>query len=451
MISILIAVITAAGLLILLTVITGKRNKGGNEKSGKPAKNKNNSVIIKEATKKLSHDPNNIQALEALGEVYYSQANYEKALPLYQRLLELQKVHPTIDEKKVSIRYGISAFNCNQFDDAMKGLAATLRNDPKDYDANYYMGKVLFQKHDFEKAIICLKRAANINPEKAEVIENLSIALFNAKKYRESLPYLKKACENNPDNKETLFYLASAMNESGMGDKALKIFMHLRTNPQFGAKSCVAAGGIHDKMNAPDKSIQDYEIALKLENVDQETKLIIYYKLAHTLLSQHNIGKALTYLKQIQNITPNYRDVNALISRYQELNQNSNLQAYLMSGTSDFVALCRKFVSGYYPNSFIKIEDISVAAESIEVLCEVESSKWTDTELFRFFRSTGAIGELYVRDLHSKIRDIKCDKAFCVTAGSFTEEAKKYVEGRPIDLIEKNKLVQVLKKIDIAN
>lgn len=451
MISILIAVIAAAILLILLTAITGRRNRGTATKEGKPAKNKNNSVIIKEATKKLAHDPNNIQALEALGEVYYQQLNYEKALPLYRRLLELQKVHPTIDEKKVSLRYGISAFNCNQFDDAMKGFASTLRNDPKDFEANYYMGKVLFQKQDFEKAIICLKRAANINPEKPEVIENLSIALFNAKKYRESLPFLKKACENNPDNKETLFYLASAMNEAGMGDKALKIFMHLRTNPQFGAKSCVAAGGIHDKMNAPDKSIQDYEIALKLENVDQETKLIIYYKLAHTLLAQHNIGKALTYLKQIQGITPNYRDVAALISRYQELNQNSNLQAYLMSGTSDFVALCRKFVSGYYPNSFIKIEDISVAAESIEVLCEVESSKWTDTELFRFFRSTGAIGELYVRDLHSKIRDIKCDKAFCVTAGSFTEEAKKYVEGRPIDLIEKNKLIQVLKKIDIAN
>ncbi|UKI53529.1 MAG: restriction endonuclease [Treponema sp.] len=86
----------------------------------------------------------------------------------------------------------------------------------------------------------------------------------------------------------------------------------------------------------------------------------------------------------------------------------------------------------------------------MEVLCEVQASKWTDTELFRFYRSTGAIGELYVRDLHSKIRDIKCDKAFCVTAGSFTEEAKKYAEGRPIDLIEKTKLIQVLNKLDVV-
>ena len=69
-----------------------------------------------------------------------------------------------------------------------------------------------------------------------------------------------------------------------------------------------------------------------------------------------------------------------------------------MSGTSDFVVLCRKIVTGFYPDSFVKIEDVNVAAESIEVLCTVESMKWSDTELFRFFRSTGSIGELYVRD-----------------------------------------------------
>ncbi len=448
--SILIAIIAAATLFIILTLITSKSN-GNKTKSKKNPKQKNNSAIIKEATKKLIHAPNNIQALTALGEVYYEAKNYEKALPIYQRLVELQKLHPTNDEKTASIRYGICCFHGNQFDNAFKALSATLRDDPQNFEANYYMGKVLMQKQEYEKAIIVFKRASKINPEKTEIIQGLAYALYFSKKYRESLVYLKKTVELNPDNKEALFYLATAMNEAGYIDKALKIFLHLRLNPVFGAKACLAAGTIHDKQNAPDKAIQDYEIALKLENVDQETKLTIFYKLAHTLILQKNIGRALTYLKQIQTIAPGYRDVQALINRYQELNQNSNLQAYLMSGTSDFVALCRKFVSGYYPGAFIKIEDISVAAECVEVLCEVQAAKWSDTELFRFYRSTGSIGELYVRDLHSKIRDIKCDKAFCVSAGTFTEEAKKYVEGRPIDLIEKTKLIQVLKKLDVTS
>lgn len=446
--SILIAIIAAASLFIILSVVTSKLS-GNNDNTKKKGKQKNNSAIIKEATKKLTHAPNNIQALTSLGEVYYGTQNYEKAMPIYQRLMGLQKVHPTIDEKQTSLRYGICCFHENQFDNALKALATSMRDDPQSFDATNYMGKVLMQKQEYEKAIMIFKRAAKLNPEKTEVIQNLAYSLYFAKKYRESLVYLKKTVELNPENKEALFYFASAMNEAGYNDKALKIFLHLRLNPVFGAKACLAAGTIHDRQGAPDKAIQDYEIALKLENIDQETKLTIFYKLAHTLISQKNIGRALGYLKQIQAIAPGYRDVQVLINRYQELNQNSNLQAYLMSGTSDFVALCRKFVSGYYQNAFIKIEDITVAAECVEVLCEVQASKWTDTELFRFYRSTGAIGELYVRDLHSKIRDIKCDKAFCVTAGSFTEEAKKYVEGRPIDLIEKAKLIQVLNRLDV--
>ncbi|MBQ9631007.1 MAG: restriction endonuclease, partial [Treponema sp.] len=80
-------------------------------------------------------------------------------------------------------------------------------------------------------------------------------------------------------------------------------------------------------------------------------------------------------------------------------------------------------------------------------LCHVDTPRWEDMELFRFYRNTGAIGELFVRDFHSKLRELKCDKGFCITAGTYTEGAHKYVEGRPIDLIEKNRLVSLLKKM----
>ncbi len=451
MLGILLAIVSASGLLCILMIFSGKKDKGtGGDGPSKKPKNKNAAVIIKECTKKLAHDAHNISALKQLGAVYYEQQNYEKAFPIYQTLFNLMNVHVEIDQMDASLKYGVSAFKTGKLDDAMTGLTKVLRLDPKNYDANFYVGRVLYDKKDFDKSILCLKRAAAVASEKTEVYEPLAFSLYNAKKYRESLPYLKKVLDEAPENKEALFYAASAMEESGAGDKALKIFMHLRPDPTFGPQSCVAAGSIHEKQGQFEKAIQDYEIALKLENIPQETKLTIYYKLAQVYLKQHAIGKALTYLKQIQSITPNYRDVASLVSRYQELNQNSNLQAYIMSGTSDFVALCRKFVEGYYPGAFVKIEDISVAADSIEVLCSVETSKWEDKELFRFFRSSGSVGELYVRDFHSKMRDIKCDRGFCVTAGSFSEDAAKYVEGRPIDLIEKNKLVQVLKKLDVS-
>ena len=102
-----------------------------------------------------------------------------------------------------------------------------------------------------------------------------------------------------------------------------------------------------------------------------------------------------------------------------------------------------------YLKKTVKISDVEVQQESVEILCEVETPKWEDVELFRFFRATGAVGELFVRDFHAKLKDKKVDRGFCVTPGAFSEEAHKYVEGRPIDLIEKAQLMQLLKKITL--
>lgn len=450
MIGVLVAVILAAGVLLLLLMLTGRSNRSVSTQS-KTGKKRNNSAIIKEATKKLTHDPRNIPALTALGEIYFTQPDYAKAYPLYKSLMELTNMHQEIDDKQAYLRYGICAFKTDKINESGAAFAYVLKRDPNNYEANFYIGKVLYQKKEYEKAITCIKRAAVVNPENQEIHQMLAFSLFQMKKYRESLPYLKKVCEENPENKEALFYMGCAMEEAGMTDKAIKIFMHLRPDPNFGAQSCLAAGSYHDKMQQHEKALQDYEIALKLENVNPEVKVSILYKLSHSLIAQHQIPKALGYLRQINSINPNYRDVNALISRYQELTQNSNLQTYLMSGTSDFVTLCRKFISAYHKGSFVKIEDISVTAECTEIMCNVQSARWENTEIFRFFRTSSAIGELYIRDLHSKMRDIKVDKGFCVTAGLFSEEAKKYVEGRPIDLIEKTNLVTVLKKIDMID
>ena len=78
----------------------------------------------------------------------------------------------------------------------------------------------------------------------------------------------------------------------------------------------------------------------------------------------------------------------------------------------------------------------------------IENSKWQDVIMFRFFRSTGATGELILRDFHAKLKDTKAGKGFCITAGTFTPEAKHFVEARLIDLIEKEKLNVILNKVD---
>lgn len=420
-------------------------------KSGKGGKQKGRATIIRDATRKLSQDPHSPDGLIPLGELYFSEHSWEKAYPIYDTMHNIFPAHKQIDPFLASQRLGICGFKLNKPQDALRGLKDALKLRPNDFESNYYTGLTFYSMGEFERAVPNLKKALIINPEAPKAYGPLGLSLYKGKHYRESLPYLKRALDEKPDDKEALFSMADAMQESGLGEKAMKVFMHLRPDPEFGARSCLIAGTMHEKSGQFEKAIQDFEIGLKHANIPPETALELRYKMANSSFALKNISKGIQCLYEIQSTSPNYRDVPQLIQRYSELNQNKNLQIYLMAGTSDFVALCRKIVMTYYSKSFVKIIDISVQPDCTEVLVQVESSKWEDTELFRFYRSTGVTGELYVRDFHAKLGDSKADRGFCVTSGHFSEEGRKYSEGRPFDLIEKEVLVKILKKVDMSS
>lgn len=438
-----IAIMLFASLLIL--IMSKKGNSSGGNGSG--PRQKNRATIIRECTKKLAHNPQNVQALQPLAELYYSEHLWDKALPLYETLLGLSARHTEIDIGESNLRLGVCMVKQGKAQEALNYLLTALKVKPESYEANFYLGQAMFKTGDYEKAIPLLKKSLTINPDSQGIYQPIGMACYKGHKFKDAIQFLRRALDENPEDKEALFALADSMQECGFGDKALKIFTHLRPDPKFGAQSSLSAGIIHTKMQQLDKAAQDFEIGLKLPDVPQETYLELNYRLAACYFRINKIALGLDCLSKIQSVVPVYKDVNQLMARYKELNSNSNLQIYLTSGTSDFVALCRNLVKIFHKSSFVKIIDVAVITDSIEILCEVENAKWEDKELFRFYRNSASIGELFIRDFHAKIRDTKCDKGFCITSGSFSEEARKYIEGRPIDLIEKAQLMKLLKLI----
>lgn len=448
--SILIAIIIAAILIVIIMLLRSAKSKKADSKTvSKKIQKKGSSAILKEAEKRLAHDPHNVSALEMIGDLYFEEKNWEKTWSVYKTLYEISAAHVEVDAAKATLRMGIAAFNLEKYDEASKSLFVSLKKNPEVFESNYYLGKTFVNLGVFDKAIYCFKKARVLMPENLEVTEMLAVTLFKFQKYRDALPFLKRVLDEKPDNKELLYDMAVSMEECGMGDKALKVFIHLRPDPQYGPQACLEAGKMHEKIKDYANAVKDYEIAAKLPDVPEQIDLQIKYRLANTCIAMNDISKGLVVLRQIQNKKPGYKDVDALVTRYAELNQNKNLQVYLMSGTSDFVALCRKIITAYYPDGFVKVEDVQIASECVEVICDVETSKWEAKQIFRFYRTQNIIGDIYIREFHGKIRDTKCDTGYCATMGSFSESAHKYTDGRPIDLIEKDELVKLLKKINM--
>ena len=408
---------------------------------------KNKATIIREASKRLNQNPNDSTALLMLGDIYFQDQDWEKTYTSYAPLLNQLNGRTPSEQFEIASRYGIGAVKTNRLAEAKKGFMMAKNIDPNHFEVNYNLGYLYYTQKEYEKAVPFLRKALVRQPDNPNALKYLAYTLQNLRKYQEALPNLKKVLDVQPDNKEVLFAMGECFYEVGSNEQALKIFTHLRVSPDVGPRAALYAGLIRSRANQLEKAVEDFEIGLKHDNIPIEISNELRYNLANARIKTQDLQKALMQLKEIQAVSPGYKDVASLIMRYQELNQNQNLHLYLMAGQSEFVGLCRKIVSKFYKDAKVKIVDITVLTTHTDIIAEIDTPKWSDVVIFRFFRSQGSVGELVLRDFHARLKEMKGGKGICMTAGTFTEEARRFTEGRPLDLFDKVRLNKVLNAI----
>jgi tetratricopeptide (TPR) repeat protein len=448
MMPILIAVfflMLAAGVFIIFMGRTRGSGPGDKKYS------KNREAKLRDANKRLTQNPLDPHALYAIAEINFEDGAYDKAIKSYETLLDIvSRGHGQgIDQFEVYLRYAICALKLNMAEQAYRGFAMARSLKQNNFEVNYNLGVLEFERKNYEKAVQLLQQARTMNPDNPAVLRYLGHAFFRMKKPKEAMNFIRKAIDLAPDDKESLYTLAECYYEANQTEQALRIFSHLRPDPVMGPSACLFTGMIHVESRKNDLAIQDFEMGLKHQNIKPDILADLRYYLATAYLKQSEINKAIPILKLIQTSNPGYKDVSVLISKYQELNVNRNLQTFLISSSADFVALCRKVVMTYFAKAKVKVVNIAVNKnEWADILAEVNTPKWSDLIMFRFIRTQGVVGELVVRDFHSHLKEVKAGKGICITVGSFNEEAKRYTEARLIDLIEKDRLIAILNAVD---
>jgi tetratricopeptide (TPR) repeat protein len=431
--------------VVLSVVFSAKKGEVGRAVRGKRLLAKDKPQVLKEANRRLASNPKDLEALAAVGAIAWDDQDWERAFKAYETIAEAGAGNPDVNEFEANQRYGIAALRLNNAEAAYHGLMIARSIKQDDFDVDYNLGVLEYQQKAYEKAVVLLKQAVAVQGDDASALRYLGNANFKVKAYKEALVALRRAVDLEPDDKEALFAAAECYYELGNLDQALKIFTHLRADPVLGPSASLFAGTVHLNQRLFERAVADFELGLRHQGTKPETVLELKYRLAAAALKMQDIGKAVSLLNEIQAVFPNFKDVPALLTRYKELNSNRNLQVFLL-GTA---TLCRKIALLFFPKAKVKITDISVQGNDwADILAEIETAKWSDLILFRFIRSEGNVGELSVRDFHARVKDVKAGKGYCVTAGTFSDEAKRFVEARLIDLIEKQALMNILNSID---
>jgi tetratricopeptide (TPR) repeat protein len=377
---------------------------------------------------------------------------WDKALRIYETLINLCATNPDIDEFEVTLRFATCCLKIGRSEDAYKSftIAKSMKGDV--FEVNTNLGLLEYKKKNYEKAVTLLNQAKSQKPDDQQTLRTLGHAFFKTRKFKEAGIHLRKAIDIEPEDKESIFSMAQCYHELGQHENAIQIFTHLRPDPVWGPSAALFAGTIHLNNKETEKAIMDFEIGLKHKEIKPEVKLELMYRLATAYLKNQDINKSLELLRTIYNINQDYKDVASLLRQYQELQTNRNLQVYLLAQTSDFLTICRKLTESIYDDAKVKIVDISVVRnEYADILAEVHAKKWEDLVLFRFIRTKGTVGELVLRDMYARTKELRAGRGYCFSAGDFSDEAKVFVEARLIDLFEKSALTQKLKNLKTLN
>lgn len=439
---ILIVAAAAIGLLAVAALVLLRR---GGEPAGRRA---DRGKILREAQRRLQANPRDARAHWDLAELAYDDQDWAEAYKQYAAVLPLCATSREIDEFAVNLRFGQSALRLGKADEAHKHLliARTLRAE--EFEVNHQLGVMEYARKNYAKAAAYLEVARRSRPDDVGTNRYLGHCLYNAKNYDEALSALQRVLDFEPEDKRTQFALARSHLALKQGEKALGIFTHLRSDPEMGALSALHAGTLHLSAGQFDEAVADLEIGLRHENVPQPVLLELKYRLAESCLQKGEAATAIRLWKEITLLQPDYKDAREKIATYQELNTNRNLQTFLLAGSSEFMALCRKLALRFFNTAATKLLNISLhKAEYLDVLAQVRGPQSEDLTLFRFVRSTGAVGELLLRDLYVRIKEVKATRGVCISAGSYSEQAREFVQARMIDLVDGEGLPKLLKKL----
>ena len=412
-------------------------------------KNENYKNAISLAKDILSRDKNNIEAHFYLAEAYYNQGKNELALIEY-KIVEKSGNYHDIEEKKLRERLGELFMKINDLDEALKEYVLLIKNYPDEYLYYYFAGQLFEKKELVTQAIKFYANSIKLNQSYIPALQNLGILLFNNKNYSEADKYLQTAVNKEPNNYKGFFYLGLIKKVENNYKVALKYFEQSIKDKELRVRSFMERGIVYMMQRRFDEAIIELDRALKSNEEEDNVKLNIRYVLASCYEQNRNITEAISLWEEIYAIKPNFRDVSEKLSNYQELRVDDRMKDFLTATDIDFIDICKSIVN----KMGLNISEMEVISNDIiEFLCLESDDKWRNVKkrpkLILISRSNDPIEELILRKLQDKMKDKGVIRGVVITSSVYTKLAIYFAKERPIELIDKNGLQEILKGTSI--
>ena len=199
--------------------------------------------------------------------------------------------------------------------------------------------------------------------------------------------------------------------------------------------------------NRLDNAAVDFQRAIELDkqNTNSET-LYARYFLASCYEKNRKLDAAIEQWEAIYSRNKNFKDVPLKLSEYKDLNANDFLKDYLTCSNEKFSDICKKAAESGMKMQIISNEPKKWGCEITAV--DKKDDSWMNVKklvsLLRFYRQSDPLEENTIVETIDTLRKKNTVKAYIFSPSGFSLSAKRYIENRPVELIDKQKLEQIL-------
>jgi len=409
---------------------------------------------IRTAKQILAKDPRNNEAHYLLGLAYAQDGKNELALMEYKTVNQISDFSGTC--KETTFRKDIASLylQFGQEEEALKEYLLLTKLEPYEPSHYYNVGRLLESRNKGNQAAGYYRKSLEVNPRYSDSWFALGQLMYKAKQNAEAGNALQKALKLRPDNYKAYFYLGRILKDSRNYTGALGAFENAQKDPDFKVKALIERGACFIATKNYQRALNELERAIKISTQDIKSPEMMH---AHYFLSvcyerTRNLDKAIEQWELLYAQKRTFRDVAEKLSQYQELRGDDRIKDFITESPEMFEITCKKLIE----TMELTVTDYVSMNDGCQITAvERSSGQWRNTrkfpKLLQILRIPDTIDLPSVRNFHEQMKKAGITRGYFISSSSFTRSAYEFTESRPIDLIPREKLQEMLKQSEQEN
>ena len=207
----------------------------------------------------LAYRPDDVEALNELGNIYLRQDNVSEAMPLFQKAV-------AVDENVYFswVNLGSAYLKTSRINQAEEAFNKAIELNPSSYSAHTNLANILRYRKNYQEAIANLVIAIGLDPTSWEPHNNLGNIRLEMGDPKGAVVAYETAAKLNPNAVEPWINIGNAYLEMQDYEQALPQFERALTIQAVNLTALINLGFCHQQLNHVKAAIEGYKQVLKI-------------------------------------------------------------------------------------------------------------------------------------------------------------------------------------------